>query len=125
MHYPGQSPVSRYPEAPPIIPGVTELSPSRMMAVMQGQGQQEEEQEDTIAKVVSEAGYLFARAAEYGPDVLKMLLEIGQAVYRRVKVQTRIDMLAQQVVAPPTISPSEEMGGEDPRGALLMRLLGR
>ena len=86
---------------PPIIPGVTQLSPNRMSAVLGAQdprdvrsllhgagdeaGEDEHGPEDALPRLIADQGRLLARAAQLGPDALDMVASMVRSVSAQVK----------------------------------------
>ena len=121
-------PTDRPEVAPPIVRGLTQLSPMRMQAVMgqQSSDMEQDSGEDSLPKIISEQGYLLARAAELGPDALMVMENMVKAVARQYRRnQPRMDFLAGGM--PPALTPPLSMveePGADPRLALLSALMG-
>lgn len=98
---------------PPIIPGLTQLSPERMRAVMESQGppMTEDEEEGMVdvkarlPRLIAAQFSLIQQAAEMGPEALEMLTTMATAAFRQLKRQVG-------PMSPPTYSSSPQ-GGRD------------
>ena len=147
--YPDQSPMGGMglggmgmPQGtPPIIPGLTQLSPERMQAVMQSQGQgppmeQEEALEDArnqLPRLIAAQFSLIQQAAELGPDAFELLSTMATTAIKQFKKQLGIQAPGMMAAPPmyggapppmmgPSVSMSPGVSGENPAAPFLSLL---
>jgi hypothetical protein len=122
---------------PPIVPGLTKISPSRIVDVMKakarGQRPSSESpmgqvQLDTPADILKFGGLLAGKAMEMGPDILDTLAIFFKSINKKVQRTATGQMDMEAVVGrtrPPSfeLEPLDEMG-QTPSPTGLQRILG-
>ena len=98
---------------PPIIRGLTQLSPERMQAVEQGQGQgppmePEAESAEQLPRLVAAQFSLLQQASELGPDAFELLSTMAMTAIKQFKKQLT-PMGMNPVASPPMYGGSPPM----------------
>lgn len=104
--------------APPIIPGLTQLSPERMSAVMSAQEPPTPEMEadatEQLPRMIAAQFSLLQQAAELGPEAFDLLATMATTAIRQFRKQLGPAVLPSYSLAAPPLSAAPPMSPMSP-----------